>query len=325
LQRLIDALRPQLGEPRTEERVDRLEADRKLKELRGQAEAALAVEDWFAGIQALQAAVSLDPNNAELGARLRWAHDQHKVSGLFAEGQMLYEKGKKAQALGRFRQVRVAAGNYRNVVDLIQQLEGEVTTDTRRSRVRRWTAGAMATVVVGIVGAGALVVWVVQSEFADTASELNSAANTFNNAATSSAPVANPLASSPPAAQPAVVPPSAPPQRDDAAAPVERQPRGVGFPARGRWQMTARDNPEISIALLLQDDGSFAVSMPAGILDVPLSGGRFAYNDVTGMLQIMGVNNLNGVFNEVLHVFEREDDHFHVRYLGAIWELQPAN
>jgi hypothetical protein len=56
-----------------------------------------------------------------------------------------------------------------------------------------------------------------------------------------------------------------------------------------------------------------------------LSGGRFAYDDSTGMLQIMGVNNLNAVFNEVLHVFEREDDHFHVRYLGAIWELQPVN
>ena len=75
LERLIDALASQLGTPRTQESVDLAETQRKLKQLRGEAEAALAVEDWFAGIQALQAAVSLDPTNPDLSVRLRWAHD----------------------------------------------------------------------------------------------------------------------------------------------------------------------------------------------------------------------------------------------------------
>ncbi len=79
LERLIDALTSQLGAPRTQESVDHAESQRKLKQLRGEAEAALAVEDWFAGIQALQAAVSLDPSNPDLSSRLRWAHDQQRA------------------------------------------------------------------------------------------------------------------------------------------------------------------------------------------------------------------------------------------------------
>jgi hypothetical protein len=86
--------------------------------------------------------------------------------------------------------------------------------------------------------------------------------------------------------------------------------------------MTAQANPAISIALDLDNDGSFAVSMPAGVLDLPLSGGRYTYDDSTGMLQIMGVNNVDAFFSEVIQVFEREDDHFHARYQGAVWELQ---
>ena len=138
-----------------------------MRELRGEAEAAIAVEDWFAGVQALQSAVSLDPNNREVGARLRWAHDQRKVSGLFTEGQEFYESGKKSAALGRFRQVKVAAGNYRNVNDLIAQLEGEVAGESRRSTVRRWTAGAIAAVCGTIIVIGGALVWVVWSEFRD--------------------------------------------------------------------------------------------------------------------------------------------------------------
>ena len=118
LERLVDALSAQLGKPRTREGAgqDRAEAERRLKDLRGQAESALAVEDWFAGIQALQAAVSLDPNNADLAARLRWAHDQQRALA-------------------------------------------------RRATVRRWTAGTVAAAVVAIVGAGALIVLLIRSEF----------------------------------------------------------------------------------------------------------------------------------------------------------------
>jgi len=275
LQRLIDALEPQLGAPRTRARADqdRAETERRLRELRGQAESALAVEDWFAGIQALQAAVSLDPNSADLAARLRWAHVQHK-------------------------------------------------SITRRSSVRRWTASAVAAVCLAIVAAGGLVVWVIRSEFAAATSSGSDQANLLDRIA--SEPAASelaPAAAAPRAAVDPVRTPAPQPAAPDAE-PAERRTSGPGFPGAGRWRMTARDNQAMSILLNLENDGSFAVSMPAGVLNLPLSGGRYAYNDSTGALQIMGINNLNAYFSEVIQVFEREDDHFHASYLGSIWELE---
>jgi hypothetical protein len=59
----------------------------------------------------------------------------------------------------------------------------------------------------------------------------------------------------------------------------------------------------------------------AGLMSFPLSGGRFEYDDATGVLQIAGLNNLGGLFSESLRVFEREDDHFHVNYANIVWEL----
>jgi len=275
LERLIDALTSQLGAPRTQESVDHAESQRKLKQLRGEAEAALAVEDWFAGIQALQAAVSLDPGDPDLAARLRWAHEQQRALA-------------------------------------------------RRATVRRWTAGTVAAVVVAIVGAGALVVLLIRSEFADNtggtsgidpaiADSLKTLLDQPSNQPTTGGTLSGPA--NEPASDPAqsLVP--------DAVAP-EQRPTGVGFPGRGRWRMTARENRAMSIALDLENDGSFAVSMPAGVMNLPLSGGRYAYDDSTGTLEIMGVNNLGAMFRETIHVFEREDDHFHANYLGAIWELE---
>ena len=276
LERLIDALTSQLGAPRTQASVDQAESQRKLRQLRGEAEAALAVEDWLAGIQALQAAVSLDPGNPDLSSRLRWAHDQQRAVA-------------------------------------------------RRATVRRWTAGTMAAAVVAIVGVGVLIVLFLRSEFqvktegtsedpADIVEALRTALDQPSNQVGPGA--------APPRA-PANEPVSAPSQRlvPDAVAPEQRG-TGVGFPGRGRWRMTARENQAMSIALDLETDGSFAVSMPAGVLNLPLSGGRYAYDDSTGLLEIMGVNNLGAMFRETIHVFERENDHFHANYLGAVWELE---
>ena len=275
LERLIEALASQLGTPRTQESVDLAETQRKLKQLRGEAEAALAVEDWFAGIQALQAAVSLDPSNPDLSARLRWAHDQQRALA-------------------------------------------------RRATVRRWTAGTMAAVVVAIVGAGALIVLLIRADFAgntDGTSEIDPAiADSLRTFLDQPSDQPTTGGASP---RPANEPASAPPQRlvPDAVAPEQRS-TGVGFPGRGRWRMTARENQAMSIALDLENDGSFAVSMPAGVLNLPLSGGRYEYDDSTGMLEIMGVNNLGALFRETIHVFERENDHFHASYLGTVWELE---
>jgi len=274
LERLIDALTSQLGTPRTQESADLAETQRKLRQLRGEAEAALAVEDWFAGIQALQAAVSLDPTNPELSTRLRWAHDQQRAVA-------------------------------------------------RRTSVRRWTAGTVAAAVVGIVAAGVVIVLLIRADFQENTTPESQAdlVDALKTALNQPSDPLTPAAGSPRA--PANEQLSAPPQRllPDAVAPEQRT-TGVGFPGRGRWRMTARENQAMSIALDLENDGSFAVSMPAGVLNLPLSGGRYDYDDSTGILEIMGVNNLGAMFRETIHVFEREDDHFHANYLGTVWELE---
>jgi|SRR5688572_2599578 hypothetical protein len=317
IERLIDALRPDLGDPVTPGTPGQNDTERRVRELRGEAEAAIAVEDWFAGVQALQSAVSLDPHNRELGARLRWTHEQRKVSGLFAEGQEFYERGKKSLALARFRQVKVAAGNYRNVNDLIAQLEGEVAGETRRSTVRRWTAGAITAVIATIAVIGAGLVWAIKSEFQSA----NDAETVPDPKVSLQGLVDTGQGASPPARTAG---------GDGAASPsrpaienIQPQPAaaGVGFPGRGRWRMTSQLNPALSIVLDLQPDGSFQVSVPAGAMSFPLSGGRYDYDASSGMLQIMGINNLGGMFREVIHVFERENDHFHVNYSNAVWEL----
>jgi len=133
IDKLVRSLVPELGEPASKDNAP--QADAKTRSLRGEAEAAIGVEDWFGAIQALQAALSLEPNNFEISARLKWANEQRKLSGLFTEGQELYDRGKKAAALQKFRQVRVAGGNYRGVNELMAQLEREVSSESTRSTV----------------------------------------------------------------------------------------------------------------------------------------------------------------------------------------------
>jgi hypothetical protein len=334
IEKLVRSLVPELGEPAREDN-DQHEADARIKALRGEAEAAIGVEDWFGGIQALQAALSLAPNNFEISARLKYANDQRKLSGLFGEAQELYDKGKKAAALTKFRQVKVGGGNYRGVDELIQQLEREISNESRRSTVRRWTFGAVASVAGVIAVVVALVVMQIRSEFGDSNDSSNPAAPTSNSQVTPAANTGDPKAGPPQSASPPQ------PARNDAAeiaaraAQVLEQQRaaggyaqnggtqGTGFTPMGRFRAVNHLNQAMTFGLVLNPNATFQVQANAGGFSVPLSGGSFGYDPSTGIMLLSGMNNMRNYFTEQLQVYERHDGHFHVNYSGAQWDLYP--
>ncbi|HEV8393031.1 MAG TPA: toll/interleukin-1 receptor domain-containing protein [Vicinamibacterales bacterium] len=308
IEKLVRSLVPELGEPVAEGNTH--QADQKINSLRGEAEAAIGVEDWFGAIQALQAALSLAPSNHEVAARLKWANDQRKWSGLFTEGQELYDRGKKAAALQKFRQVRVAGGDYRGVNQLIAQIESEVASESRRSTVRRWTFGTVATITAVLALLVTLVVWQIKSDFAQDNGGDSPPATTGSPAPT---PVSNDDGK--------VTPRPAPPR--PAPEPVEPQPVGTGFSPVGRYRAVNHENQQMQFQLALNPNSTFQVQANAGFYNVPLSGGTFAYDASSGTLQMSGMNNVGGLFSEPMQVYERHDDHFHVMYAGIRWDLFP--
>lgn len=317
VEKLVRSLVPELGEPVPAHDQAEQQTDGRIKTLRGEAEAAIGVEDWFGAIQSLQAALSLEPNNFEIGARLKWANDQRKVSGLFAEAQELYDKDRKAAALAKFRQVKVAGGNYRGVNDLIAQLEAEVSNESRRSTVRKWTFGAVATVVGGIALIVTLAVIGLRQDFAGDLSGTTPATNN---------PVVNP---SQPAADPKTLASERPapnPVRPAVAQPVPQPaaPAGAGFTPTGRYRAVNHQNQAMTFDLLLNPDSTFQVGANAGGYSVPLSGGAFRFDAQSGMLLFSGMNNVGGMFTETMQIYERHDDHFHVVYAGIRWDLFPG-
>jgi tetratricopeptide (TPR) repeat protein len=317
IDKLVQSLVTELGEPVTENNAQ--QSDQKMQSLRGEAEAAIGVEDWFGAIQALQAALSLAPNNYEVAARLKWANDQRKWSGLFGEAQELYDKGKKLAALQKFRQVRVAAGNYRGVDGLVAQLEHEVSTDARRSSVRRWGFGVAAAIAGLVLAAGFGVILTLRDEFGNLAKEMK----TLSDTATSATPGASPASPQTPVqAAPARPVANTPPSQ--AAGPPPAAPTGTGFSPVGRYRAINHDNQQMQFQLALNPNSTFQLQANAGVLgDVPLSGGSFAYNPSTGVLLISGMNNIGGLFSEPMQIYERHDDHFHMMYANIRWDLFP--
>ena len=317
IDKLVRSLVTELGEPVAENNAQ--QSDQKVQSLRGEAEAAIGVEDWFGAIQALQAALSLAPNNFELSARLKWANDQRRLTALFGEAQELYEKGKKEAALGKFRQVRVAAGNYRGVDGLVAQLEREVSTDARRSSVRRWGFGVAAAIAGLVLAAGFGVIIALREEFGNLAKDMK----TLSDTASSATPGASPANPQTPV-QTAPARPVANMPRSQGAEPPPAAPTGTGFSPVGRYRAINHDNQQMQFQLALNPNSTFQLQADAGMLgSVPLSGGSFAYNPSTGVLLISGMNTIGGLFSEPMQIYERHDDHFHMMYANIRWDLFP--
>jgi len=313
IDKLVRSLVPELGEPASKDNAP--QADAKTRSLRGEAEAAIGVEDWFGAIQALQAALSLEPNNFEISARLKWANEQRKLSGLFTEGQELYDRGKKAAALQKFRQVRVAGGNYRGVNELMAQLEREVSSESTRSTVRRWTFGTLAAIAAVFAVVVALVVMQIRSEFKSSEDSTTTSSSIV--------PAVDPK-TEPPAPRPAErVSDVARTAREPEPEPAPPARTGTGFTPVGRYRAVQHDNQQMAFDLALNPDSTFHVQAGNGIYNLPLSGGSFAYNPASGVLQLSGINIQGGLFSEPLQVYEAHEGHFHAVYAGLRWDLFP--
>jgi hypothetical protein len=311
IEKLVRSLVAELGEPVTEGNAQH--SDQKVTSLRGEAEAAIGVEDWFGAIQALQAALSLAPTNYEVAARLKWANDQRKWSGLFTEAQELYDRGKKAAALQKFRQVRVSAGDYRGVNQLVAQLESEISGESRRSTMRRWTFGTLAAVAGVFAVVVTLVVMQIRSEFgADDKDD--------STPATTGAPVPEPVNRTDTGK---VSPAPAPPVRPEPQPEPPPARTGTGFSPAGRFRAINHENQQMQFQLALNPDATFQVQANQGFYNVPLSTGTFAFDPSSGTLVMSGINNVGGLFSEPMQVYERHEDHFHVMYAGIRWDLFP--
>jgi hypothetical protein len=311
IEKLVRSLVTELGEPVAEGNAQ--QSDQKIRALRGEAEGAIGVEDWFGAIQALQAALSLAPSDYEIAARLKYANEQRKLSGLFTEAQELYDRGRKPAALQKFRQVRVAGGDYRGVNQLIAQIESEVASETRRSTVRRWTFGTVATMTAVLALLVTLVVWQLKSEFAQDDGR-NDPPVTTGSPEPSPTPVNNPDPKRTPQPDPPAPQPAPPP-----AAVAS----GTGFSPVGRYRIVNHDNQMMAFSLALNPNSTFQVQAGAGFYQIPLSGGGFAYDASSGVLMLTGVDINGGGFREAMQVYERHEQHFHAMYAGIRWDVFP--
>jgi hypothetical protein len=250
---------------------------------------------------------------------LKWANEQRKLNGLFTEAQELYDSGRKPAALQKFRQVRVTGGDYRGVNQLIAQLEKEVASESRRSTVRRWTFGTVATATAVLALLVTLVVWQIKSEFAEYSE--------------SQAPAPTPVSSLEPAPAPndtgsRATPVSPQPVRPQPAPEPVEPPRtvvrsGVGFAPVGRFRMMREDNPQLGFNLMFNADFTFRVEPVAGLVDIPAGSGTFAYNPASGVVALSGRDTLGAGINFEIEVFESAGDHFHAIVGGARWDVVP--
>ncbi|MGI8990849.1 MAG: TIR domain-containing protein [Bryobacteraceae bacterium] len=145
---LIAALKKLMGQPEPRPEKENIE------KLLASAETYIAAEDWMAAKQALQSALSLDPSNGVAAGRLRFTQENLRWSGLYADAQRRLAAGDKAGALAGLRQVRAAAGEYKDVDQLIGRLDWELRQlpPTPPPKKKPWIKWAVAAfVAIGLV------------------------------------------------------------------------------------------------------------------------------------------------------------------------------
>lgn len=92
-------------------------------------EAKLAVEkeDWDTALKKLQIVLSLNPADAEAQTLLERAREQEELASLYSRGLAHYKAGRLDEALGYFYLIEYLQENYRDVDNLIAEIQDHET------------------------------------------------------------------------------------------------------------------------------------------------------------------------------------------------------
>ena len=278
IEKLVRSLVPELGEPAAE----RQRASRptpKIRSLRGEAEAAIGVEDWFGAIQALQAALSLAPTNsrdqrpAQVGERAAQAERPlHRGAGAL----------RPRQEGGGAPEVPAGARGRRRLPRRERADGADRVARSRPTRgARRCGAGGSAPSRPWPASSPCSWRWSCwqMRERVLPGRQRRRLADRSRPDRRHPTPVDDPqrrrrLSPRPPAGAPRA-----------AAGRTRRPPR---LPAPGSRRSGAiapcnHDNQQMQFELALNPNSTFQVQASAGIYNVPLSGGSFAYDPSSGV------------------------------------------
>lgn len=312
VERLIRTLERELGEPEKELLDSRAETqgrEEQFSELLVRAQAAIGLEAWVSATQALQAALSFKPNDAETAAKLEWVHQQQKLASLFSKGQKLYESGDKTGALDCFRRVRVMGGNYKGVDTLIGLLQAETASPAAPANPKRlrWIAGGAAATTLVLILIG-LLAYEEQPVDPDETSD-RPAVELPTGPQTSDPP--NPVKQPPPQD-----PKQAPSE------PIETPPADSGKTSRvffepvGRWTLSLEHAGPLGV-LDIRADRTFTMEIQAGYFNFPASEGFWSYAPAERLLTMSGQNIQGLQFMTLIRIDSQHEDHYHAFIPGS--------
>ena len=307
VERLIGALEANLGKRADADRTGHVES------LVKRAEVSMALEDWMGAIQMLQSALSLDPTNTTIASRLRFAQVQLQLAGLYTDGQQRYQNRDKAGALERFRQARAAGGSYKNVEDLIVQLEAELRGSAPLPPKKKSGWGKWALAVLAVL---ALIGYAVQERPLHTGGGYKP--ENPQQYLPTQQQSAEPVRQAEPASS------TQPPEPETQATAPPSEPTEEEFSPDGRWDLYSEMNPTVGLVIVFAGNGQFAVQTRAGYYQFPASAGQYQYNGANHLLIMTGVNNMGFPFREAVQILGRHGDHFHAFYSGTEWALKKA-
>lgn len=303
MERLIHVLEKALGEDSGEGHTEAHKAEDKkqddeLATLLRQAQTAMAAQDWANAIPALQAAVSINPSNAQAAGQLRTALQQQTLAETFERGQALYRRQDYRGALECFRQVRVLGGNYQDVDTLIRMVQEHMPTPAPAPPLPVPEAGKPKK-LKWIVGGGIAALFLIAGivKLANQGSSPAPVSNDYEsqqaNPGSGGGSGVKSESASPEMLATSPASNASSPENDTA----ESKPQEREFNPVGSWTLVAPARG-FSAVVTFFPDSSFAVTHPMG----PLSAGKWQYLPQNRTIVMTGIDNTGTYFTSQLQI-----------------------